>query len=86
MVETVEKHERGVRRFGVRYGRTVKRKLGKIEAQQRKHHECPFCHYAKVVRKAAGIWHCDKCNATFTSRAYTVAKPAPVRVEATEEI
>jgi ribosomal protein eL43 len=85
MAEAVEKHEKGFRRYGVRYGRTVKHKLGKIEAQQKKSHECPYCHYAKVSRKSAGIWHCAKCNCTFTSRAYTVSKPGDVKLEESAE-
>ncbi|MBR9693114.1 50S ribosomal protein L37ae [Candidatus Woesearchaeota archaeon] len=81
-----EKHEKAVKRFGVRYGRTIKKKLGLIEAQQRKAHQCPYCRYPKVSRKSAGIWHCSKCNATFTSRAYTVTKPAAVKTEQDLEI
>ena len=32
----VEKHEKAVKRFGVRYGRTVKKRLGRIEALQKR--------------------------------------------------
>ena len=81
-----EKHEKGIKRYGVRYGRTTKKKLGRIEAQQKKDHKCPYCNYPKVSRKAAGIWHCDKCENTFASRAYNVTKPAPVKSEQTLEI
>lgn len=67
-----------VKRLGTRYGRTIKFKLGKIEAEQRKKHKCPYCNYAKVRRKALGIWHCKKCGATFTNKAYTVGKLGPL--------
>jgi large subunit ribosomal protein L37Ae len=67
-----------VKRLGTRYGRTVKFKLGKIEAEQRKKHKCPYCNYAKVRRKSLGIWHCSKCGATFTNKAYTVGKLGPL--------
>lgn len=63
-----------VKRLGTRYGRTVKFKLGKIEAEQRKKHKCPYCNYDQVRRKALGIWHCKKCGVTFTNKAYTVGK------------
>jgi ribosomal protein eL43 len=63
-----------VKRFGARYGRTVKEKVGKIEEEQRKKHKCPYCLGVKVRRTSTGIWHCERCNATFASRAYTVAK------------
>jgi large subunit ribosomal protein L37Ae len=67
-----------VKRLGTRYGRTLKFKLGKIEAEQRKKHKCPYCNYEQVRRKALGIWYCKKCKATFTSKAYTVGKLGPV--------
>jgi large subunit ribosomal protein L37Ae len=67
-----------VKRLGARYGRTLKFKLGKIEAEQRKKHKCPYCNYEQVRRKALGIWYCKKCKATFTSKAYTVGKFSPV--------
>jgi large subunit ribosomal protein L37Ae len=75
-----------VKRLGTRYGRTVKFKLGKIEAEQRKKHKCPYCNYTKVRRKALGIWHCTKCGATFTNKAYTVGKLGPLVKPVEEEI
>ena len=75
-----------VKRLGPRYGRTVKFKLGKIESEQHKKHKCPYCNYDQVRRKALGIWHCKKCGATFTNKAYTVGKLGPIAkpVEETE--
>lgn len=84
MAESVEKHEKAVRRFGVRYGRTVKKKLGKVEAQQKKLHPCPYCRYVAVKWQATGIWHCRKCRKQFTSRAFTVAKPSAIKAEMEE--
>ncbi|MBW3000796.1 50S ribosomal protein L37ae [Candidatus Woesearchaeota archaeon] len=74
-----------VRRLGSRYGRTVRFKLGKIEAEQRKKHKCPYCNYIKVRRVSAGIWHCKKCKSTFTNKAYTVGKISPIRQVVEEE-
>ena len=75
-----------VRRLGSRYGRTLRFKLGKIEAEQRKKHKCPYCNYKKVRRVSAGIWHCKKCGAKFTNKAYTVGKVSPIRqIVETEE-
>ena len=74
-----------VRRLGSRYGRTVRFKLGKIEAEQRKKHKCPYCNYKKVKRISAGIWHCRKCKATFTNKAYTVGKISPIKQIVEEE-
>ena len=63
-----------VKRFGTRYGRTLKLKFGQIEIEQRKKHKCPYCSNAAVKRIAAGIWSCKKCGIKFTGKAYTIAK------------
>jgi large subunit ribosomal protein L37Ae len=63
-----------VKRFGVRYGRTVKVKMAAIETMQRAKHKCPFCHKSQVRRVTAGVWQCEKCKVKFTGRAY---EPSP---------
>ena len=63
-----------VKRFGARYGRKLKLKFSKIEAEQRKLHKCPYCNKIAVKRIAVGIWHCKKCNAKFTGKAYSITK------------
>jgi len=63
---------KAMKRYGARYGRTVKQNFGIIEKEQRKKHPCPYCHANAVRRKAVGIWNCKKCDATFTGRAYTL--------------
>ncbi len=63
-----------VKRFGTRYGRKLKLKFGAVEREQRRRHTCPYCHALKVKRVAVGIWHCKKCDTTFTGKAYTVGK------------
>jgi len=67
-----------VKRLGARYGRTLRFKLGKIESEQSKRHKCPYCTYVQVRRVSAGIWQCNKCDAKFTNKAYTVGKLASV--------
>ena len=62
------------KRFGARYGRTVKEKVAKIEAQAKKSYKCPYCSAEKVKKKAAGIWECRKCEKVFASKSYTVDK------------
>ena len=63
-----------VKRFGARYGRKLKIKFSKIEAEQRKLHKCPYCNKTAVKRVAVGIWNCRKCNAKFTGKAYSITK------------
>lgn len=71
------------RRFGPRYGRTVKHKLAKIEKLHRARHTCPYCSRQTAKRKSAGIWHCSKCDSTFAAKAYTVGeRPVAVRESA----
>ena len=61
-------------RFGTRYGAKLRKKLAEVEKQQKKTYRCPYCNYDTVKREAAGIWQCSKCNAKFTSKAYSVSK------------
>jgi len=62
------------KRFGARYGRTVKNKLDKIESQAKAVYKCPYCSAKNVKKQMAGIWKCSKCNKKFTSKAYSVDK------------
>jgi len=74
-----------VKRFGSRYGKRLRDRYGAIEAEHRKKHECPYCHYEQVKRLSVGIWHCNKCNSKFTSKAYTVSKILPIKIEVQKE-
>ncbi len=71
-----------IKRFGPRYGRTVKLKLAKIEGEQRKKHKCPYCNSLTVKRVSSGIWYCKKCNSKFTGKAYTLSKKEEKKEEA----
>ncbi len=71
----VIKRKSPVKRFGARYGTRVRDRLEAIEKLYRgKKHKCPYCNYVNVKREAVGIWHCSKCTATYTSKAYTSGK------------
>ncbi|HLD79120.1 MAG TPA: 50S ribosomal protein L37ae [Candidatus Nanoarchaeia archaeon] len=59
------------KRFGARYGASLKKKFALIEVQQRAKHKCPSCNKMSVKRLAAGIWHCLKCKIKFAGKAYT---------------
>ena len=65
------------KRFGARYGKKPKQLFAEIEKLQRAKHKCPYCHYVQVRRLSFGIWHCRKCNAKFTGRAYTISEALP---------
>ena len=71
-----------IKRFGARYGRSLKHEFAAIENEQRKLHKCPYCNREAVKRIAAGIWQCRKCEAKFSGRAYT---PRPIVTAQAEE-
>lgn len=70
-----------VKRLGVRYGRTTRHKLAKIEKLQKKLQKCTYCLKFKAKRLSAGIYHCTVCNATFTNDAFFVGSVKRVTVE-----
>lgn len=59
-----------VGRLGARYGRTVRKRLGQIEAGLRSKHRCQSCGSLKVRRVSVGVWKCTKCGLTFSGGAY----------------
>ncbi len=58
-------------RFGSRYGRGIRTRVLKVEIEQRKKHECPFCEKPKIKRIAGGLFECRSCSAKFTGGAFT---------------
>ena len=63
-----------IKRFGVRYGRTVKQQFGEIEQLHRRYYKCQFCTKESVKRVTRGIWECTSCKVQFTGKAYTPSK------------
>jgi len=75
MAETTQKKSSGsAKRFGTRYGRTIREKVGEIEKVLRSKQKCPFCAKNKVKRLAAGIWQCRGCSQKFSGAAYIIKK------------
>ncbi|MDD5331492.1 MAG: 50S ribosomal protein L37ae [Candidatus Nanoarchaeia archaeon] len=60
-------------RFGVRYGRKIRKRVLDIEVRQKQKQTCPYCKKKQVKRIASGIYNCSKCGSKFTSKAYEVA-------------
>ena len=67
---TKTKKARASGRFGARYGKTVRAKLSKVEAKQRKKQKCPFCSKIGIKRLSKGIWKCPRCDKKFASDVY----------------
>jgi len=66
-----KKRKSSTKRFGVRYGRTTKNKLEKIERASKAKYKCPYCAAKKVKKKMAVIWECGTCGKVFTGKAYS---------------
>ena len=62
------------KRYGVRYGATLKRKVAVIEAVQRSDQKCPYCNRTAAQWRSVGIYECIKCGAKFTAKAYGIHK------------
>ena len=60
-------------RFGIRYGKGVKKRLVEIESVQKAKHVCPNCMKPTLKRKASGVWEGRKCGMKIAGRAYDVA-------------
>ena len=74
MAKSQKKTSGSAKRFGSRYGRSIRQKVWSIEKELRSKHKCPYCSKPKVKRLAAGIWECKGCNSKFTGAAYTLKK------------
>ena len=57
-------------RYGVRYGRTIRATVSKIESLERSRHVCPRCNMPYVVRRSSGVWTCKKCGNKFAGMSY----------------
>ena len=68
---TVPKKFASAKRFGTRYGRTIRNKVAAVESQHKGKKKCPFCTWEKLRRLSAGIWQCDKCDKKFAAKAYS---------------
>ena len=60
------------KRFGTRYGATLKAKVAEIEAVQRSDQKCPYCNKDAARWQSIGIYECGKCGAKFTAKAYGI--------------
>jgi len=57
-------------RFGVRYGRKIRKRVADVEVIQKAKHECPGCGKMILKRTSQGVYECKKCGSKFTGRAY----------------
>ncbi len=67
-------------RFGVRYGRKIRKIVANIEEQTRAVHKCPRCERNSVRREGTGIWHCSRCGYTFAGGTYIPQTPMGIAI------
>ncbi|MBI3033485.1 50S ribosomal protein L37ae [Candidatus Woesearchaeota archaeon] len=73
------------KRFGPRYGITVKQRFDQIEQLQKKAYQCTSCKKMKVKRLALGIWQCQGCHMKFAGKAYSFGTEAVLQTHEQEE-
>lgn len=57
-------------RFGSRYGVGIRKRLLKIESNQKQKHSCPSCGFLTLKRASSGIFKCKKCSSTFAGGTF----------------
>ena len=70
-------------RFGVRYGRRIRKLVVAIEEKTHAKHTCPKCERQSVKRKGTGIWKCSKCGFIFTGGTYIPQTPVGITAQRT---
>jgi large subunit ribosomal protein L37Ae len=57
-------------RFKSRYGVGIRKRVVKVESQQRQRFDCPACGFKKLKRQGTGIYGCAKCGLKMAGGAY----------------
>jgi len=68
-------------RFGVRYGRKIRKAVAEMEEKTRATYKCPKCEKKSVTRIGTGIWKCSTCGFTFTGGTYVPKTPMGVTAQ-----
>eukprot|EP00457_Paulinella_chromatophora_P023370 gb/GEZN01026758.1/.p1 GENE.gb/GEZN01026758.1/~~gb/GEZN01026758.1/.p1 ORF type:complete len:131 (-),score=17.27 gb/GEZN01026758.1/:105-497(-) len=70
-----------VRKYGTRYGASLRKQIKKIEISQHATYTCNFCGKDTVKREVVGIWKCRACKKVVAGGAFslTTATAATVR-------
>lgn len=63
-------------KFGARCGAMTRKRWRMVVEKMKGKIKCPRCQtLGSVHRVSVGIWHCRKCEATFTGGAYYIQTP-----------
>lgn len=58
------------RRFGARYGSTVRKRVEKIERKKKRKYMCPNCKKRTLRWISIGLWECRKCGFKMAGAAF----------------
>eukprot|EP00808_Paulinella_micropora_P030385 g27658.t1 len=72
-----------VRKYGTRYGASLRKVIKKVEISQHKSYVCGFCGKDTVKREAVGIWKCRVCKKVMAGGAYTLTTATALTVRST---
>jgi len=69
------------RKYGCRYGSSLRKLMKKFETMQRQRYVCPFCGKAAIRKISVGIWRCKACKKKLAGGAWelTTATAATAR-------
>lgn len=68
-------------RFGARYGRIARKRVGDIERLMRADHACPECADESVTRDGTGVWECTSCGYRFAGGTFLPETPAGMEAD-----
>ncbi|EAR95362.1 60S ribosomal protein L37a (macronuclear) [Tetrahymena thermophila SB210] len=71
------------RKYGTRYGASLRKVVKKFEITQHAKYGCPFCGKVAVKRAAVGIWKCKPCKKIIAGGAWELTTPPAVTAKTT---
>jgi large subunit ribosomal protein L37Ae len=71
------------RKYGTRYGASLRKIIKKFEVQQHAVYLCPFCGKQSVRRLAVGIWACKSCHKQIAGGAWELATAQALAAKST---
>ncbi|EGR33811.1 ribosomal protein, putative [Ichthyophthirius multifiliis] len=71
------------RKYGTRYGSSLRKVVKKFEISQHMKYLCPFCGKTAVKRTAVGIWKCKPCKKVIAGGAWDLNTPTAVTAKTT---
>ena len=68
------------RRFGSRYGATIRKRVEKIERKKKKRYVCPNCKKRALRWVAVGLWECRNCGFKMAGAAFEPRSDAGAKI------